>query len=158
MCNNFRHRFFVFINSSACYSNAPRMGTEGTGPQTVQENGPVERGLFPTVLRRKNKNLGLSSGKFRGFAPKVRRFMSEKSDVFQQKCGIFVVFRRLFSRFCGKKRRSPPKKQFQRMYILTVRDSKTSKTTPFSALKGTRNVVKILEGLRVPVRPSSRRF
>ncbi|MCI7780085.1 MAG: hypothetical protein MR517_03310 [Bacteroidales bacterium] len=84
--------------------------------------------------------------------------MSEKSDVFQQKCGIFVVFRGPFSRFCGKKRRSPPKKQFQRIYILIVRDGKTSKTAPFSALKGTPNVVKILEGLRVPIRPSFRRF
>ena len=93
VCNNFRHRFFVFINSSACYSNAPRMGTEGTGPQTVQENGPDESGLFPTVLRRKNKNLGLSSGKFRGLAPKVRMFCLKKSDVFMS---IFCCFHPFF--------------------------------------------------------------
>ena len=139
--------------------NAPRRPSEATTTSSspkyrkIGNNGISRR--FPPGKRQTSDFYG---GKFRGFAPKVRRFMSEKSDVFQQKCGIFVVFRGPFSRFCGKKRRSPPKKQFQRMYILTVRDSKTSKTTPFSALKGTRNVVKILEGLRVPVRPSSRRF
>ena len=89
----FPTQFFVFINSSACYSNAPRMGTEGTGPQTVQENGPDESGLFPTVLRRKNKNLGLSSGKFRGFAPKVRMFCLKKSDVFMS---LFCCFHPFF--------------------------------------------------------------
>ena len=90
VCNNFRHRFFVFINSSACYSNAPRMGTEGTGPQTVQENGPVESGLFPTVLRRKNKNLGL-------FKWKVPRFCPKSTDVLPQEVRCFYVIILLFS-------------------------------------------------------------
>ena len=109
----FPTQFFIFINSSACYSNAPRMGTEGTGPQTVQENGPVESGLFPTVLRRKNKNLGL-------FKWKVPRFCPKSTDVLPQEVRCFYViillFSPIFRTFTGKIPGFSPQK-FQLTYI-----------------------------------------
>ena len=89
--------------------NAPRRPSEATttssGPKyrKIGNNGISRR--FPPGKRQTSDFFG---GKFRGFAPKVRRFMSEKSDVFQQKYGIFVVFRGQFSHFCGKKHGKVP--------------------------------------------------
>ena len=97
MCNIFQlqlHRLFLLPTTVV---NAPRRATEATEGITAPKYCKIgEKGLFPAFSTGNVETSDFFDAKCRCFAPKVRMFMLEKSDVFTLPNRIFhALFRNI---------------------------------------------------------------